>query len=91
MRPTPTAAPTTCGGMLERGRRRRCAATVRCCRACSSGCTPWSTSRPTTARTRRPRWPRPAHDGMAKGEVLVCHVVDTGDAARIIAVERYPT
>ena len=30
-------------------------------------------------------------DGMAKGEVLVCHVVDTGDAARIIAVERYPT
>src|SRR6478735_8761962 len=30
-------------------------------------------------------------DGMAKGEVLVCHVVDIGDAARIIAVERYPT
>ena len=30
-------------------------------------------------------------DGMAKGEVLVCHVVDTGDAARIIAVECYPT
>jgi hypothetical protein len=28
---------------------------------------------------------------MAKGEVLVCHVVDTGDAARIVAVERYPT
>ena len=30
-------------------------------------------------------------DGMAKGEVLVCHLVDIGDAARIIAVERYPT
>ena len=32
-----------------------------------------------------------ATDGMAKGEMLVCHVVDTGDAARITAVERYPT
>ena len=30
-------------------------------------------------------------DGMAKGEVIVCHMVDTGDAARITAVERYPT
>jgi 8-oxo-dGTP diphosphatase len=30
-------------------------------------------------------------DGMGKGEVLVCHVVDAGEAARIIAVERYPT
>ncbi len=30
-------------------------------------------------------------DGMAKGEVLVCHVVDTGDAAKVTAVERYPT
>ena len=32
-----------------------------------------------------------ATDGMGKGEMLVCHVVDTGDAARITAVERYPT
>jgi 8-oxo-(d)GTP phosphatase len=32
-----------------------------------------------------------AADGMGKGEVLVCHVVDTGEAARVIAVERYPT
>jgi 8-oxo-dGTP diphosphatase len=32
-----------------------------------------------------------AADGMGKGEVLVCHVVDTGDAARITAVERHPT
>ena len=31
-----------------------------------------------------------ADDGMGKGEVLVCHLVDTGEAARIIAVERYP-
>ena len=31
-----------------------------------------------------------ASDGMGKGEVLVCHVVDTGEAARVIAVERYP-
>src|SRR6476659_2259575 len=31
-----------------------------------------------------------ATDGMGKGEVLVCHVVDTGDASRIIGVERYP-
>ena len=31
-----------------------------------------------------------ASDGMGKGEVLVCHVVDTGEAARITAVERYP-
>jgi 8-oxo-(d)GTP phosphatase len=32
-----------------------------------------------------------ADDGMGKGEVLVCHLVDTGEAARVIAVERYPT
>jgi 8-oxo-(d)GTP phosphatase len=32
-----------------------------------------------------------AADGMAKGEVLVCHVVGSGDTARITAVERYPT
>jgi phosphohistidine phosphatase SixA/ADP-ribose pyrophosphatase YjhB (NUDIX family) len=32
-----------------------------------------------------------AADGqMGKGEVLVCHLVDTGDAARVVAVERYP-
>ncbi len=31
-----------------------------------------------------------ATDGMGKGEVLVAHVVDTGDAARVTAVERYP-
>jgi len=32
-----------------------------------------------------------AADGMAKGEVLVCHVVGSGEAARITAVESYPT
>jgi 8-oxo-dGTP diphosphatase len=32
-----------------------------------------------------------ASDGLGKGEVLVCHVVDTGESARITAVERYPT
>jgi phosphohistidine phosphatase SixA/ADP-ribose pyrophosphatase YjhB (NUDIX family) len=32
-----------------------------------------------------------AADGMGKGEVLVCHVVGSGDEARITAVERYPT
>jgi 8-oxo-dGTP diphosphatase len=32
-----------------------------------------------------------AAEGMDKGEVLVCHVVGSGDAARITAVERYPT
>jgi 8-oxo-dGTP diphosphatase len=32
-----------------------------------------------------------ASDGMGKGEVLVCHLVDTGNAARVTAVERYPT
>jgi 8-oxo-dGTP diphosphatase len=31
-----------------------------------------------------------AADGMGKGEVLVCHVVGSGDEARITAVERYP-
>jgi len=31
-----------------------------------------------------------AADGMGKGEVLVCHVVSSGDEARITAVERYP-
>ena len=29
--------------------------------------------------------------GMDKGEVLVCHVVGSGEGARITAVERYPT
>ncbi len=29
-------------------------------------------------------------DAMEKGEVLVCHLVDTGDRARVVAVERYP-
>ncbi len=31
-----------------------------------------------------------ADDSMEKGEVLVCHLVDTGAAARVVAVERYP-
>jgi 8-oxo-(d)GTP phosphatase len=32
----------------------------------------------------------PEDEPMAKGEVLVCHLVGTGDAARVVAVERYP-
>ena len=28
-------------------------------------------------------------DKLAKGEALVCHVVGTGDAARVVAVERH--
>ncbi|MEO7236287.1 MAG: phosphohistidine phosphatase, partial [Lapillicoccus sp.] len=31
-----------------------------------------------------------AAESMDKGEVVVCHLVDTGDAARVVAVERYP-
>ncbi len=30
-----------------------------------------------------------ADEAMSKGEVLVCHVVGTGDAARVVAVERH--
>ena len=88
---TRTAAPTTFGGWSSAAPRRRCAATVRCCRACSSALL--APGRP--RRRRRRRRGRPGRgrgaDGMAKGEVLVCHVVDTGDAARVTAVERYPT
>ena len=51
----------------------------------------WSTTAPTTAPPRRQVLSEAAADGMGKGEVLVCHVVDTGEAARVIAVERYPT
>ena len=32
-----------------------------------------------------------AKDSMAKGELLVCHLVGTGDEASIVAAERYPT
>lgn len=32
-----------------------------------------------------------AEGSMAKGEVLVCHVVGTGDAARVVAAERHPS
>ncbi|MDQ2756875.1 MAG: histidine phosphatase family protein, partial [Actinomycetota bacterium] len=32
-----------------------------------------------------------ADQSMAKGEVLVCHVVSTGSAARVVAAERHQT
>jgi len=32
-----------------------------------------------------------ADQSMSKGEVLVCHVVGTGDAARVVSVERHPS
>jgi 8-oxo-(d)GTP phosphatase len=32
-----------------------------------------------------------AKDAMAKGELLVCHMVGTGEEARVVAAERYPT
>ena len=91
MRPTRPAAPTTCGGSSNAVRRRRCAATVRCCRASSSSLQGRVDDTADDGPDAATALGEAIADGMGKGEVLVCHVVDTGEAARIIAVERYPT
>ena len=87
-----------------RGRRRPAAAAARARRAgravqprsgaarpCSGGCTPGSRTRAERGRIVAEHAARGRGRAMAKGEVLVCHVVGRGEDARVVDVERIDT
>ena len=88
-RPRPTRPTATSRGCSSAASRRCCAPTGRCCPPCSTTWRRASTSTP-PGRSRSSRSSREARDEkLAKGEALVCHVVGTGEAARVVAVERH--
>ena len=73
------------GSSAARGRP-PCAATARCCPACWTSCAAWprrATPEVTQLLTEA------IDERMAKGEVLVAHLVGSGEQARVVDVERY--
>ena len=82
---------TTSSGWSSAARRRRSAATGRCCPTLLDGAArAWSTpTSPRPAEVAEALCEAAASDKMAKGEVLVAHLVGSGEAARVVAVERH--
>ena len=89
MRPTRPAAPTTCAGSSNAVRRRPCAAMARVLPSVLESLQGMVDDRADDGPDATRVLGEAASDGMAKGSA-VCHVVDTGEAARVTAVERYP-
>ena len=58
-------------------------------RACSTTWPRGSTSTPPASVEVVEEFAEARDERLAKGEALVCHVVGTGEAARVVAVERH--
>ena len=75
--------------LLDRGAPASCAATGRCCPTCSHDLAGLVDDESDDATDAAKLLDQAAESKMAKGEVLVAHLVGTGADARVVAVERH--
>ena len=89
MTPRPRRRHRHLARLLERGEPPRCAPTARCCRRCSTTSPSRLDLDAAGSAAVVEEFAEARDEKLVKGEVLVCHLVGSGDTARVVAVERH--